>query len=74
MDQTRGWFYTLHAVGNLLGKGRAYKNVVSVGLINDEDGQKMSKSKGNTINPWDAMNEYGIDTIRFLDVFSERTR
>jgi len=58
-------FYTLHAVGNLLGKGRAYKNVVSVGLINDEDGQKMSKSKGNTINPWDAMNEYGIDTIRF---------
>ncbi|MBP6925440.1 MAG: class I tRNA ligase family protein [Candidatus Pacebacteria bacterium] len=65
MDQTRGWFYTLHAVGNLLSKGKAYKNVISVGLVNDENGQKMSKSRGNTINPWDAMDEFGVDTIRY---------
>ena len=64
MDQTRGWFYTLHAVGNLLGKGRAYKNVIALGLVNDENGQKMSKSRGNTVNPWDAMNEFGVDTVR----------
>ncbi|MCD8508106.1 MAG: class I tRNA ligase family protein [Candidatus Pacebacteria bacterium] len=65
MDQTRGWFYTLHAIGNLLGYGKAYKNVISLGLINDAQGQKMSKSKGNTVNPWDAMNTFGVDTIRF---------
>ena len=65
MDQTRGWFYTMHAIGNLLGYGKAYKHVMSLGLINDADGQKMSKSKGNTVNPWDAMNTYGADTIRF---------
>lgn len=65
MDQTRGWFYTMHAIGNLLGKGRAYKNVISVGLVNDENGQKMSKSRGNTVNPWDVMSKYGIDTIRY---------
>jgi isoleucyl-tRNA synthetase len=64
MDQTRGWFYTLHAIGNLLGKGKAYKNVIALGLVNDENGQKMSKSRGNTVNPWDAMNEFGVDTVR----------
>ena len=64
MDQTRGWFYTMHAIGNLLGKGKAYKNVIALGLVNDENGQKMSKSRGNTINPWDAMNEFGVDTVR----------
>jgi len=65
MDQTRGWFYTLHAIGNLLGRGKAYKNVISVGLINDEEGQKMSKSRGNTVNPWDAIHMFGVDTLRF---------
>lgn len=65
MDQTRGWFYTMHAISNLLGYGKAYKNVMSLGLINDAEGQKMSKSKGNTVNPWDAMNTFGVDTIRF---------
>lgn len=65
IDQTRGWFYTLHAIGNLLGKGKAYKNVICLGHILDAEGQKMSKSKGNTVNPWDMIEKYGIDTIRY---------
>ena len=65
IDQTRGWFYTLLAVGTLLGKGRAYKNVISLGHLLDEKGQKMSKSKGNVIDPWAAMDEWGVDTLRF---------
>jgi len=65
IDQTRGWFYTLHAVGALMGKGKAYKNVISLGHILDSEGQKMSKSKGNTINPWEAMDKYGVDALRF---------
>lgn len=65
IDQTRGWFYTLHAVGALMGKGKAYKNVISLGHILDEQGQKMSKSKGNTVNPWEAMDKYGVDALRF---------
>ncbi len=64
LDQTRGWFYTLHAVGVLMGKGKAYKNVICLGLINDKDGQKMSKSVGNVVDPFEAMNEYGVDTLR----------
>lgn len=65
IDQTRGWFYTLHAVGNLLGKGRAYKNVICLGHILDAEGQKMSKSKGNTVDPWEASDEWGVDVLRF---------
>lgn len=65
IDQTRGWFYTLHAVGALMERGLAYKNVISLGHILDAEGQKMSKSKGNTVNPWDMMNKYGADTVRF---------
>jgi len=65
IDQTRGWFYTLLAVGVLMGKGRAYKNVVSLGHLLDEHNQKMSKSKGNVIDPWQAMDEYGADALRF---------
>ena len=64
MDQTRGWFYTLHAIGVLMGFGKAFKNVVTVGLINDESGQKMSKSKGNVVNPWEMMAKYGADPLR----------
>lgn len=65
IDQTRGWFYTLLAVGALMGRGAAYKNVISLGHLLDEKGQKMSKSKGNVIDPMEAMDTYGADTIRF---------
>jgi len=65
IDQTRGWFYTLLAVGTLMDRGVAYKNVICLGHLLDEKGQKMSKSKGNVINPWEAMDEYGVDALRF---------
>ncbi|MBP6912970.1 MAG: class I tRNA ligase family protein, partial [Candidatus Pacebacteria bacterium] len=64
MDQTRGWFYTLHAVAAIMGKGPAYKNVICLGLILDKDGQKMSKSRGNVFDPWYLCNTYGADTLR----------
>lgn len=66
MDQTRGWFYTLLAVSTLLGaKLPPYKNVISLGLIHDKFGQKMSKSKGNTVDPWALMQKYGADAVRW---------
>jgi len=64
IDQTRGWFYTLLAISTLLGKGNSYKNVICLGHINDKFGKKMSKSKGNVINPWDVINQYGVDAVR----------
>lgn len=64
VDQTRGWFYTLHAVGVLMGKGKAYKNCICLGHILDEKGKKMSKSIGNIVNPWEMMDKYGVDTLR----------
>jgi isoleucyl-tRNA synthetase len=65
IDQTRGWFYTLLAEGVLTGRGAPYKNVICLGHVLDENGQKMSKSKGNVVNPWEAMNEWGADALRF---------
>jgi isoleucyl-tRNA synthetase len=65
IDQTRGWFYTLHAIGILMGKGRAFKNVICLGHLMDKDGRKMSKSVGNVVNPWEAMDKYGVDILRF---------
>lgn len=65
IDQTRGWFYTLQAVSALLEKGTAYKNVVCLGHLLDENGNKMSKSKGNVIDPWEVMNEVGADSTRW---------
>ncbi|MCH7604512.1 class I tRNA ligase family protein, partial [Patescibacteria group bacterium] len=65
IDQTRGWFYTLVAVSTLLGKGTPYKNVISLGHILDEKGEKMSKSKGNIVDPWEMIGTYGIDAIRW---------
>lgn len=65
IDQTRGWFYTLLAVATLLGKGNPYKNVICLGHINDKFGKKMSKSKGNVIDPWEIMDKYGADALRF---------
>jgi isoleucyl-tRNA synthetase len=66
IDQTRGWFYTLHAVGILLGKGKAYKNVICLGHILDKDGKKMSKSLGNIVDPWSMIEKYGVDPLRFF--------
>ena len=65
VDQTRGWFYTLHALGTMLFDKPAYKNVVSNGLVLDENGEKMSKSKGNTVEPFEMLQTYGADTVRW---------
>ena len=65
VDQTRGWFYTLHALGTMLFDNPAYKNVVSNGLVLDKNGNKMSKSKGNTVEPFDIIQRYGVDTTRW---------
>ena len=64
-DQTRGWFYSLLAVATLLGRRAPYRNVVCLGLILDEEGQKMSKSKGNTVEPWQVLDAYGADAFRW---------
>ncbi|HEY0516092.1 MAG TPA: isoleucine--tRNA ligase [Solirubrobacteraceae bacterium] len=64
-DQTRGWFYSLLAESVLLDRGAPYRNVVCLGLILDEEGQKMSKSKGNTVEPWDVLERYGADAFRW---------
>ena len=65
VDQTRGWFYTLHALGTMLFDKVAYKNVVSNGLVLDKNGEKMSKSKGNTVDPFEILKTYGADTTRW---------
>jgi isoleucyl-tRNA synthetase len=65
VDQTRGWFYTLHALGTMLFDQVAYKNVVSNGLVLDKNGEKMSKSKGNTVDPFEILKTYGADTTRW---------
>ncbi len=65
MDQTRGWFYSLHAISTLLFEKPAYKNVISLGLILDGEGQKMSKSKGNIIAPWEVLSAHGADAFRW---------
>ncbi|WP_322489515.1 isoleucine--tRNA ligase [Chloroflexus sp.] len=65
VDQTRGWFYTLHAVSTLLFDRPAFKNVICLGHILDKDGQKMSKSRGNVIEPQEVINSYGVDALRW---------
>jgi isoleucyl-tRNA synthetase len=65
LDQTRGWFYSLLAVSTLLFDRAPYENVVSLGLILDEHGQKMSKSKGNVVAPWEVIDRYGADAFRW---------
>lgn len=65
IDQTRGWFYTLLAISVLLGHQSSYRNVVSTGIVLDENGQKMSKSKGNIVKPSDIIDKYGADVARF---------
>ena len=65
IDQTRGWFYTLLAVATALGLENPYKNVITLGLVLDKNGQKMSKSKGNVVSPWDMIKKYGSDVVRW---------
>ncbi len=65
VDQTRGWFYSLLAESTLLFNTPCYKNVIVLGLVQDADGQKMSKSKGNAVDPFDALNQFGADAIRW---------
>lgn len=65
VDQTRGWFYTLHAIGALVFDSPAYKNVIVLGLVQDKDGQKMSKHKGNVVDPWEVLDKQGADAIRW---------
>ena len=65
VDQTRGWFYSLHAISTLLFDSPAFKNCIIMGLVQDENGQKMSKSKGNAVDPMEALNKYGADAIRW---------
>ncbi|MBQ3095995.1 MAG: isoleucine--tRNA ligase [Clostridia bacterium] len=65
VDQTRGWFYSLLAISTLLFDKAPYKNVIVLGLVQDENGQKMSKSKGNAVDPFEALNTYGADAIRW---------
>ena len=65
VDQTRGWFYSLLAISTLIFNRAPYKNVIVMGHVQDEDGQKMSKSKGNAVDPMDALNKFGADAIRW---------
>lgn len=65
VDQTRGWFYTLLAIATLIGRESPYKNVISLGHVLDEKGEKMSKSRGNVVSPWEMAAKYGADSVRW---------
>lgn len=65
VDQTRGWFYSLHAISTLIFDKAAFKNVIVLGHVQDENGQKMSKSKGNAVDPFEALEQHGADAIRW---------
>jgi isoleucyl-tRNA synthetase len=71
-DQTRGWFYSLLAIATLLGREAPYRNVVCLGLILDEDGQKMSKSRGNAVEPWQVLDTHGADAFRWYFLASKQ--
>jgi len=68
VDQTRGWFYSLHAISTMLGLGPAFRNVIVNDLILDAEGRKMSKSRGNVVDPWDAVADHGADGVRWYMV------
>jgi isoleucyl-tRNA synthetase len=66
IDQTRGWFYTLHAIGGIMERGKAYKNVICLGHVLDAKGKKMSKSLGNIVEPNAVIEKYGVDAVRYF--------
>ncbi len=68
LDQTRGWFYSLMAIACMLGRGMAFRNVLVNDLVLDAEGRKMSKSKGNAVDPWEAVGRYGADPLRWYFV------
>jgi isoleucyl-tRNA synthetase len=70
VDQTRGWFYTLHAIGTMVFDSVAYKNVVSNGLVLDKNGQKMSKRLGNATDPFETLSTYGADATRWYMIMN----
>jgi isoleucyl-tRNA synthetase len=70
LDQTRGWFYSLLAISTMLGRGPAFKNVLVNDLVLDAEGRKMSKSRGNVVNPWDAIGDHGADALRWYFITS----
>ena len=65
VDQTRGWFYSLHAISTLLFNQHCYRNVICLGLVLDAKGEKMSKAKGNVVEPWAVINKHGADALRW---------
>ncbi len=73
VDQTRGWFYTLHAIGTMVFDSVAYKNVVSNGLVLDKNGQKMSKRLGNAVDPFETLSNYGADATRWYMISNANT-
>ena len=70
LDQTRGWFYSLLAISTLLGRGTSFKSCLVNDLVLDAEGRKMSKSRGNTVNPWDAIADHGSDALRWYFITS----
>ena len=74
VDQTRGWFYSLHAISTLIFNEPCFKNVIVLGLVQDENGQKMSKSKGNAVDPMEALAKYGADAIRWYFIVNSAPR
>ncbi len=73
IDQTRGWFYTLHSISTFLFKEPCFKNVICSDLILDKNGQKMSKSRGNTVDPFEVIGRYGADSVRWFLIASSPT-
>ena len=72
IDQTRGWFYTLHAEATLIKDQTSFRNCVCLGLILDPEGQKMSKSRGNVVDPWDVLDKHGADAFRWYYLTSQQ--
>ncbi|WGH28215.1 MAG: class I tRNA ligase family protein [Candidatus Shikimatogenerans bostrichidophilus] len=70
IDQTRGWFFTLHIISTIISKSISYKNVLPLGIILDKNGKKMSKSKGNTLDPFKILKKYGPDCIRWYMIYN----
>ena len=73
VDQTRGWFYTLHSISSFLFKQPCFKNVIVNDLVLDKNGQKMSKTRGNTVDPFQVIGQYGADSVRWFLISTSPT-